>query len=377
MNDEHCEVQPTAFVLLRCGQAHHDVRELATAIAADPGWETLAPATLVVRTSPAPALVALGRFDESGATRLEALRWQLEHQLPSRLDLDYPDVESGCAELAARLRTRLGDAFLAEAQFVGIPRGGLIVLGMLAYLLELRHDQLCQAPSGGGERPVVVVDDCAISGDRFQRFLGELPSGPVVFAHLYSHPDLRSAIERSEARVEACVAARDLTDLAPSRLGDEYAAWRSRWLARQAGRGYWLGQPEHVCFPWNEPDVGVWNPVSEREEKGWSLVPPRRCLKHRGHEAKVEVQVFEPTSSLPEHMLYATFEGTTVLIDMRAGTCLALEGVASEMWHALVAGQDLDAASRALAQRYDVTPDVLRRDLAAFRDELCEAGCLA
>jgi hypothetical protein len=172
-----------------------------------------------------------------------------------------------------------------------MPRGGFIVLGMLAYVLDLRPAQL--APSPPSDVPLVVTDDCAISGVRFSDMLDRCENRQVIFSHLYSHPDLRIAIERREPRVLACVSAQDLTDYAPAYYGDQYEAWRERWRQRP-NPGYWVGQPDHVCFAWNEPDTVFWNPVAQQAESAWRLLPPELCLKNRRkfapEDARVQLQ---------------------------------------------------------------------------------------
>lgn len=364
-------MEPRAVLLWQAKLELAAFEELIAAIAANPIWRALGPATLVARTHPSYALVALGRFDAPGLARLTALRQQLE-LLPWRRYLDYRDIERACAGLADKLRAELGPA-LPRARFVGIPRGGLIVLGMLSYLLELDHAQL--APGAAGA-PLVIIDDCAITGARFQSFVRELPAEEVIFAQLYSHPALRAAIVAREARVRACIAACDLHDLAPARLGAAYPAWQARWLARQQGRGYWVGQPEPLGFPWGEPEAGFWNPLDAREEAGWSLLAPARCLKYRRRHAELPVQWIPAAPALPAHLLHADFEGATVLIDLRNQHCMALEGAAAEMWRALVAGIAPAAAASALAARYEAPLSQLEQDLCTFREALQAAGYL-
>lgn len=124
--------------------------------------------------------------------------------LPSRLRepirrVSYSQVEAASKQLAAQLVDAFGQEALGRFQFQPIPRGGLIVLGMLAYVLNLSRHQL----SWGAETdsPLVVVDDCSYSGARLQQCLESIPIGrPVVFAHLFSHPALRSAILQQDRK---------------------------------------------------------------------------------------------------------------------------------------------------------------------------------
>lgn len=251
---------------------------LARAITSGPGWQDMAGSRLLVVDGEDPHLVAVGRFDAAGRARLAAFQTLLQTQLPALVYLNYPEVERAVQELADRLRAELGDEALATASFVGVPRGGLIVLGMLAYVLGLRSEQLGRVDG----RPVVVVDDIVISGNRMLRWLAEHePREPVLIATLFSAPPLRRTAV-ADARVAAVVSARDLTDRSPAVGTGEHESWSDRWRSREPDvKSWFLGQTEHVCFPWNEPDIAVWNPVLERVERAWRLVPPELCLKHR------------------------------------------------------------------------------------------------
>ncbi|MEW6636304.1 MAG: PqqD family protein [Actinomycetota bacterium] len=351
--------------------------DLANALAASPLWAEMPRAALVVRPEPEPLLGVVGRFDAAGRARLEGLRWHLENVLPRLRYVGYEQAEEDCELLARRLEERFGREELRSFRFTAIPRGGFIVLGMLAYVLGLPQMQL--EPPHPPDRPLVVVDDCALSGVRFGRYLERLENRRVVFAHLYSPPELRRAIEDGERREVVCVSARDLQDHAPGRLGDEYPAWRRRWMDRMDERGYWVGQPDHVCFAWNEPDVGIWNPVSGREESGWRLLPPELCLKNRPSRTPIPVQV-QPAGAGPLRpspgVLYGELEGRILLGHLESGESFVLEDVAADMWRALVKHGSVDGASGALAPEYEVDGLALRRDLRDFAQDLLESGLL-
>ena len=124
--------------------------------------------------------------------------------------VDYAEAERACERLAASLSGEFGTDDLRRFAYQAIPRGGLIVLGILSYVLDL--PATCFNSDADPGRPLVIVDDCALSGARFGRELKSAGSRAVVFAHLYSHPELRSAILRAEPGVEFCVAARNLED---------------------------------------------------------------------------------------------------------------------------------------------------------------------
>ncbi len=331
-------------------------------------------AVLVVRRTPQPVLGVIGRFDTAAEARLATLGPQLASGLACLRYVSYSQAEKDCEHLASLLVERFGRDELRRFRFTAIPRGGFIVLGMLAYVLGLERAQL--EPPHPSEAPLVVVDDCAISGLRFDQFLERSESRQVIFAHLYSHPELRASLEAQQPRVVACVGARDLYDHAPESSSAEYPAWREHWLARFGdASGYWLGQPEHLCFPWNEPDVSFWNPVTKRIERGWRIVPPELCLKNHSAPGTepVPVQV-QPQGGGPlrpsARVLFGEFEETVVVGNMETKASFTLTGVAADMWRSIVEYGKLNEAVFSLSEAYDVDQSTLRADLRDFVEDL-------
>jgi hypothetical protein len=323
----------------------------------------------------------VGRFDAASEKWLAALGDQITRSLGGLRYVSYAQAEQDCERLAEQLVERFGREELRRFRFTAIPRGGFIVLGMLAYALGLDQSQL-EPPRTPGT-PLVVVDDCALTGSRFGRFLERCESREVIFAHLYSHPDLRESIEISEPGVLACLAAGDLADHAPERLGAEYDAWRRRCLSRGYGHRYWVGQLDHVAFPWNEPDAAFWNPVTETMERGINLVPPEMCLKNRtipsteSVQPQVRVQPECPGPLLPsERVIFGDFEGQTVVGDLETGESFSLSGVAADLWRAIVERGSLEDAIDSLASEYDVDTAILRDDLRGFVEDLLLRGLL-
>lgn len=354
---------------------------LARALAASPPWANLPEAVMVVRPEPRPLVGLLGTFEEEGVRRVEALRWQLHDALGRLRYVDYAQAERDCAVLAEKLADRFGELQLRTFDYVGIPRGGLLVLGMLAYALDLDRDRVHTALAAKADGPLVVVDDCSLTGARFGQFAERFPDREIIFAPLYSHPDLRAALTASDARYTACLSARDLHDHAPDRMGDDYEAWRARWMERSDARCRWVGLPDHVCFPWSEPDIAIWNPVTEREELGWRIVPPSACLKNRARAGKaperLQVQT-EPEGAfrLPETLLYGTLDDGVVIADTDAGTAFRLEGVAAAMWHALLDHPTHEDALSTLQSTYRVNRATLHNDLKDFTQRLQQHGLL-
>ena len=351
---------------------------LSRAVAASPAWRELGATAMVVRDAPEPMMGVVGRFDEAALTRLSVLTWQFEHVLPRTMVLDYAAVERAVERLAKTLTGRFGRRACAAFRYTALPRGGYVVLGLLAYALGL--DQARFATHDDGPEPLVVVDDCMVSGNRLRRYLDATrPRRPIIAATLFAAPELRAAAER-DGRVRALVSAHDLRDDSDRRHGIGYEAWREAWRRRGQG-GYWTGQPQHVVLPWNEPDAGFWNAASGRAERMWRLVAPERCAKNRPPvgEAPVAVQT-QPTGIGPVRpaptVLKARFEDAHVLGAPHWHGCLTLEGTAAAMWDALVAHGSPASAAEVLAPVYEVEPERLRADIEAFAAALMERGAL-
>lgn len=353
---------------------------LARALAASPALAAAESATVVARPMPTPLLgVAASAADEREAERLRSQCSALDSTLSVLRYVTYAQVEAACEDLARGVVDRVGSEALGACDFVAVPRGGYVVLGLLSYLLDLAPRQL--EPDGGSDT-VVVIDDCALSGRRFREQLESLHADRVVFAPLFSAPGLRDAIESAEPRVIACVSGRDLSDHARARHGEDYEAWHRRWEARGAGESYWQGQPEHVCFPWTEPEVTVWNPAAEREEVGLGTVPPELCLKRRSLRGRGtgsrRVQL-QPEARGPlrpsDRVLYFDWRGEcTVVVDVERDLSFRLEGTEAELWKALVEEGTREGMVDRLTSSYEVSRSAVERDANRWLSRLTSLG---
>ena len=278
--------------------------------------------------------------------------------------VDYRRAEADCEMLAARILDRYPRRELRRFDVRGVPRGGLIVLGMLSYHLGLDAEQL--TGSTAADRPLLLVDDCALSGTRFRRALAESRASRVVFGQLYSHPALRAAIVEAEDRVEACVAAADLEDHARDLYGDDYERWRASGRDHLGSGPYWVGLPDLVCFAWSEPDRPIWNPVSRALEEGWRLLPPHRCLDARTELGPPPIPVEGAKWRVADGVVGATQESRIWLYSLDTDRVYSLEGVGADMWRALASWGSVEAAAVFLAGRYEVPRETLSRDLESF-----------
>jgi hypothetical protein len=342
---------------------------LAHAIAASPGWPAGCAALIVARRKPASLLAVVGRFDRHQKTWLLGQAASLRHSCSHLRYISADQAQEDCRVLAEKLRSFLGPEGIAKAQILAIPRGGLFVQERLQGLLSLKQRQM--SPPFSARHPLVVVDDCALSGARFRQILRDLSHPAIVFAHLYSPAGLRSAIESREPRVTACLWARDVAGrpLAASPAADP------------SDRFYWSGQTEALCFPWNEPDRTFWNPAAERWDLAWRIVPPELCSKNRPQPgtAPIPIQI-QPEGRGPlrpsERALFATIEGATALFDLTTGQGFSLAGTASDLWHAVVRLGDLDAAVAELGRDYDAPEATVRSDAQEFVEDLLARGLL-
>jgi hypothetical protein len=362
------------------------LRALARALAASPGFHGNSESVLVVRTAEPMRLALIGRFSPSERTRIEALPGIIEKGLRRLRYVSYDDAERAARALAMQLADKLGKEALSRSRFVALPRGGLFVLGMLSYLLELRADQVgdlsdLESDSGSPDVPLVLVDDCALSGLRFSEALERTVAPAVVFAHLFSHPELRDEIERRERRVVGCFAGENLTDMADELLDEDRDTWEARWRSLSGGRSYWIGLPEHVCFPWNEPDITIWNTESGEEEAPWRVVPPEYCLKNMpvapGSFRLQEQGAFEGPIRPAEATLFARLEEEVLAADVETGRAYSFPGIAGEMWTGLVAdGSSEKGVVDRLVGEYDVEPAQVEADVDSLVERAIGLGLL-
>lgn len=343
---------------------------IARGIASSPLWSSL-PASgasfLVVRTTP-PLLAVFGSFDDADRARLEALVRQMNFALRRLRYVSYDQAERDCRLLASRLRERFDENELKKFSYTAIPKGGMIVLGMLSYMLGLKPWQMGTPETA--DTPLVVVDDCALSGHRLSAAMRTWKNRPIIFAPLYSAPELRTAIERRESRVIACISARDLVDYSQD-TQEGKQAFDTAWRERLGDDRYWMGLPEYICFAWNEPDRLFWNPVLKKVESGWRILPPEFCIKNGMPRIPVFLQPVPEGRLRPaDHIMYA-IDGTAVIIgDRERKKTYRLEGTAADIWKAVIEFGNEDLVIRAIMERYEMTGTSVRAEVTSFIENL-------
>jgi hypothetical protein len=347
---------------------------LAKALAASPPAQTMPDVVLAVREHPEPLLVFFGKVDRAAQARLADLAGLLA-EAGSRLRiLGWPDVEAASMRLAERLEARIGRDELGASVIVGAPRGGLIVAGLLAYAAGIPRTSFGDVRA---DQTHLLVDDCALSGVRLRERLQAVRASRIVVALLCAHPDLCAAVEAAEPRVVACVFGLPLHDHTAAILGSEEDRWRREWTVRQPGR-YHAALLDLVSFPWSEPEVRLWNPVTERVEANWWLTPPASCLAHRAAGAAMHVQVVDDgpgISRLAGSTVPVVREDAITLVDTTHGRGVTLRGSSAELWAAWM--EHGSAAADEIARRYGEPASRVARDLSGLVDGLSERGLLA
>ena len=81
-------------------------------------------------------------------------------------------------------------------------------------------------------------------------------------------------------------------------------------------------------------------------------------------------QVFTPSPKVLARVL----DGEAVLLDLGGGTYFGLNEVGSTIWSAVEGGATLDELVATVVSTYDVSPELVRRDVATLIDELRARG---
>jgi hypothetical protein len=351
------------------------VESLAQAIALHPMWKELPHGMLVARAQPTASLAVIGIIPPKTLEQIKIQQASLNQVCQRVRYVSYAEATAACETLSDQLIHTFGLQTLRSFRFCGIPRGGLIVLGMLAYTLGLSHGQM--SPPYPLDAPLVLVDDCALSGSRFTRTRSQYPQHNLIFAPLYSHPDLRHNLTEAEPQVLQCLSGEDLHDRGTSIMGLEYDAWQTQNRARLAGQRYWLGLPDYLCFPWNEPDHLLWNPFTEILEKSWHVIPPAHCLKNRPNPS-LTVQVQPPCKGwlqpTPQAM-FGALDQQVLIGNLTTGETFGLSGKGAEFWSVLLEAETLEDAIATIAQH---SPEAsIRRELTGLIDQLLQQNILA
>ena len=73
---------------------------------------------------------------------------------------------------------------------------------------------------------------------------------------------------------------------------------------------------------------------------------------------------------IADGVVYKRVGDETILLDFDAGVYYGLDSVGARIWELLADARSLDAIVDTLLEEYDVTRDVLEKDIAALLSEL-------
>ena len=393
------------------------LRALCMTIQANAAWKRMEGLRLVARPAPSP-LLAVFAPDVPGHTgQLITLRETLEEILPRHTFVEYGDAEAAALGLADILIARFGNKEIHSWNFAAMPRGGIVVMGLLAYILDLKPDQIFIAGTRNipkNDRTICIVDDCALSGIRFRETLramhrsdaGNAPPEPlqagggIVFCPFFAPTDLCRSIEDNEPAVQACITAHPLEDLAPARFVNRYPEWYAE-RSRMFTDAYWIGIPEYVSFAWHEPDSRAWNQETGEIEDGWYLAPANRCLSNRLRIRRAELNGVEELETLSKTTPDLIHGGNgsiraadgVVWCPSDQGLQLAritprsegrpgavdyfeLSGSAVSMWYGIIRHGNVDGCVDEILSQYQGDRETVCHDVENLLTELSEFGLL-
>jgi hypothetical protein len=335
-------------------------------------------AAFLVRGGSNPGVAVVGALDGPALSRIEELFSYIREVTSHFNFVGYDAAAQDCTHLAESLERRVGEDALRDARFIGIPRGGLIVLGMLSIVMGLRHDQL--GPQSEAADLTVIVDDLALSGYQLRRAIDATDSDKLAIALLRAPEALCGAVEATEPRVLACVAARPLRDAGPDRLGLGYEAWVDQWRSLTEGSGrYWIGRPEAVYFAWKEPDRSFLNEATGVREDGWRVLPRAVCLEGRSVEPTCTVYS-QPESPGPIRPSDDVFFGPVgedfVIVVPNEERVLGLDAVSHAIWRAITDVGTVAGAVSQVSEHFDVDHVRVAVDVERFVHEFVQRGIL-
>ena len=273
------------------------------------------------------------------AQRLAALRVQLIEQLPFVQSLSFDDVQEACKRLAGQLAVEVDD----QSVIVPVPRGGLIVAGLLAYELGIPRDRI-RLPLAH-EHPL-IVDDVSISGVRMRETLDGLGVDRATVGLLAATTGSIDFLRQTFGPSVRVFADRTLADHSDQVHGDEVDGWRERWAQREADGAVLI--TDHLVFPWAEPDFTFWNDVTQDEDRGFRL--HCKCDDREPHE-QVAATVGEFPGTFDDVVWVELGDELLVAREIEGKTIsYALNPESSALFQSLARSQDPDSFSGSFAE---------------------------
>ena len=335
---------------------------LARAIGSDARWPD--DALIAWRCDP-PSIAICGSFDQETLGLLSILGSQLELTLPHIRLWNWDDVARAARDLAGRLQDieEPGD----HNAIVAVPRGGLIVGGLVAYAANRPI-----APDVGSARSGSwMIDDVSISGLRLLSELDRLPAKSILVGVLAA-TDGAVEVVRAHPAVLGFERVERVEELAAAE--NQHASedrGKSRWP--EFDSRIWIGRAAHHVFPWNEPDSSFRHPVTRRVEPGFPLVPREQCYSNREPLRPVVPVIESLVPLLAPGVWPIEHSGSLLLLHPASGAVAEAAESAVELLGVL-ASPDPNAAIKALATELQADAGEIRADLDELLQTLQSCG---
>jgi hypothetical protein len=79
---------------------------------------------------------------------------------------------------------------------------------------------------------------------------------------------------------------------------------------------------------------------------------------------------------IPRNVLTQELQGESVLLNLTRGRYFGLDNVGTRMWQVFTSSASIEQAFQALLSEYEVSPEVLRKDVADLVEKLVERELL-
>jgi len=73
------------------------------------------------------------------------------------------------------------------------------------------------------------------------------------------------------------------------------------------------------------------------------------------------------------NLIWRVVDGEAILLDTATGYHFSLDPIGTEIWQSLQSGDTVDDIAARISRTYEVSPDVARKDVVEFLDELRSA----
>ena len=347
----------------------HSLNELIVAIAKNEFWHIDEQSFIVCRACTDGAYIAVCTT-ESSQDHLSEINSQLQSLDTSLQQIQYLD-STQCLDLTKSLakiiKQTVPENILKNSQVVAIPRGGLFIQAMLSYFLPLEHHQLQYTENDVDTSPLIIVDDCAISGLRLAQQLKKFPNREIYFFTIASPRELRDSVNSKESRILDFKSVLDVKSYSTLDLN-------------HASQCYWRGQCDTIIFPWSETQRSYRFNGQLSNVPLWKVAPNKLCLSAREKKQRIRTtEIKENPSSVmstPDDVLYHTDQGLTRILNVSTMKHYSLDSIGSTIWQSLLKNADLDNVLAELSSIYGVSKTKLNSDVQLLTQKLFNDGLI-